>query len=119
EPESTQVAQHDVCDAALLAGRAGDRSELGEEVERLGHAPILRPTRQTATRSPVLIRARSSAAPTKPRKRDAARVGRDLNSGWNWLATNHGWSASSTISTSRPFWNVPLTTSPASIRRSR
>jgi PAS domain S-box-containing protein len=32
----------------------------------------------------------------------AGRVGRDLNSGWNWLATNHGWSGSSTISTSRP-----------------
>ena len=37
-----------------------------------------------------------------------------MNSGWNWLATNHGWSDSSTISTSRPSWNVPETTRPAS-----
>ena len=44
----------------------------------------------TARRSPDRLRARSSAAPTKPRNSGAERVGRDLNSGWNWLATNHG-----------------------------
>src|ERR671934_138051 len=58
--------------------------------------------------------ARSRAAPTKSRKSGPGRVGRDLNSGWNWLATNQGWSASSMISTRRPSWNVPETTSPAS-----
>ena len=35
-------------------------------------------------------RARASAAPTKSRKSGAGRVGRDLNSGWNCDATNHG-----------------------------
>ncbi len=35
-------------------------------------------------------RARSSAAATNSRKSGAGRVGRDLNSGWNWLATNQG-----------------------------
>ena len=34
--------------------------------------------------------ARTRAAPTKSRKSGAGRVGRDLNSGWNWLATNQG-----------------------------
>ena len=57
--------------------------------------------------SPERLRARSRAAPTNSRKSGAGRVGRDLNSGWNWLATNHGWSGSSTISTRRPPWNVP------------
>jgi len=40
--------------------------------------------------NPLRERARSSAAPTNSRKSGAGRVGRDLNSGWNWLATNHG-----------------------------
>ena len=35
------------------------------------------------------------AAPTKSRKSGCGRVGRDLNSGWNCEATNHGWSSSS------------------------
>src|SRR5205807_8110454 len=60
-----------------------------------------------------------SAAPTNSRKSGAGRVGRDLNSGWNWLATNQGWSGSSTISTSRPSYTVPETTSPASTSRGR
>ena len=64
------------------------------------------------TAAPARSRERSKAAPTKSRKSGAGRVGRDLNSGWNWLATNHGWSGSSTISTSRPSWNVPETTRP-------
>jgi len=71
----------------------------------------------TATAERAL--ARSSAAPTKPRKSGAGRVGRDLNSGWNWLATNHGCSGSSTISTSRPSWNVPETTRPCCTSWSR
>ena len=58
--------------------------------------------RRAAARTPSREPARSSAAPTKSRKSGAGRVGRDLNSGWNWLATNQGWSGSSTISTSRP-----------------
>ena len=58
-------------------------------------------------------RARGRARPRRTRGRAApAGSGRDLNSGWNCDATNHGWSGSSTISTSRPSWNVPLTTSP-------
>ena len=48
------------------------------------------------------VRDRWSAASTNSRNSGAGRVGRDLNSGWNCEATNHGWSGSSTISTSRP-----------------
>ena len=76
-------------------------------------------SRDGRTASARAARARSSAAPTKPWKSGAGRVGRDLNSGWNWLATNHGWSGSSTISTSRPSSNVPQTTRPASTSCSR
>lgn len=43
-----------------------------------------------AARTASRERARSRAAPTKSRKSGAGRVGRDLNSGWNWLATNQG-----------------------------
>ena len=45
---------------------------------------------------------RCSAAPTKSRNSGWALVGFDLNSGWNCTARNHGWSGSSTISTSVP-----------------
>src|SRR5690606_27045257 len=38
--------------------------------------------------------------------------GRDLNSGWNWLARNHGWLGSSIISTSLPSGDSPENTSP-------
>ena len=47
------------------------------------------------------------------------RVGRERNSGWNWPATNHGWSGSSIISTRRPSGEVPEKTSPASSSRRR
>ena len=40
-------------------------------------------------------RARSCAAATNSRNSGAGLVGRDLNSGWNWLATNQGWFGSS------------------------
>jgi hypothetical protein len=38
-----------------------------------------------------------------------------LNSGWNCDATNHGWSLSSTISTSRPSGDWPLRRRPADL----
>ena len=38
--------------------------------------------------------------------------GRDLNSGWYWTATNHGWSGSSAISTNLPSGVMPDTTRP-------
>ena len=65
-------------------------------------------SRLLGERAAPLARARSSAAPTNSRKSGAGRVGRDLNSGWNCDATNHGCSGSSTISTSRPSSKVPL-----------
>jgi hypothetical protein len=43
-----------------------------------------------AARTPARARERSSAAAANSRKSGAGRVGRDLNSGWNWLATNQG-----------------------------
>ena len=75
---------------------------------RLRRPSALRREWLRATSTPARERARSSAAATNSRKSGAGRVGRDLNSGWNCDATNHGWSGSSTISTSRPSWNVPL-----------
>ena len=67
---------------------------------RLPQVAERRPPAQPAARraTPERALARSRAAPTKSRKSGAGRTGRDLNSGWNWLATNHGWSGSSTIS---------------------
>ena len=55
-------------------------------------------------------------APTNPSNNGCGRSGRLLNSGWNWLATNHGWSFSSTISTSRPSGDWPLSSMPAPSR---
>ena len=81
EAEIAEVPRHDCGDGVLASGRRRDR---GEFEEKLGDAA------HTARRSPDRERARSRAAPTKPRNSGAERVGRDLNSGWNWLATNHG-----------------------------
>src|SRR4029453_15296300 len=53
------------------------------------------------------------AAVTNPSNSGCGRSGRDLNSGWNWLATNHGWSRSSTISTRRPSGDWPESVIPA------
>ena len=39
------------------------------------------------------------AAVTKPLNKGCGLLGLDLNSGWNWQATNHGWVGISTIST--------------------
>jgi hypothetical protein len=50
----------------------------------------LYPPADVAAGNPARERARSRAAATNSRKSGAGRVGRDLNSGWNWLATNHG-----------------------------
>src|SRR5256885_1906998 len=52
------------------------------------------------------------AAATKSRNSGCARWGRLRNSGWNWLATNHGWWASAKISTSRPLGDSPPNTTP-------
>src|SRR6516164_9481519 len=101
DAEIANVPRDESCDSVLGARGRRNRGQLEEKLGDAAHA--------VATRSPDRVRARSRAAPTKPRKSGAARVGRDLNSGWNWLATNHGWSGSSMISTSRPSWNVPLT----------
>jgi len=63
--------------------------------------------------------ARFAAAPTKSRKSGSGRVGRELNSGWNWEATKNGWSGSSMISTRRSSGEVPLATRPSSSNRLR
>src|SRR5205823_7023374 len=122
QPERAEVAEHDVGHRPFLARRAWQGGQLEEQGQRLAldfHAADPKDGRAQATSSPARDRARSSAAATKPRKSGAGRVGRDLNSGWNWLATNQGCSGSSTISTSRPSSNVPQTTSPPSISCSR
>ncbi len=56
----------------------------------------------------------SKVALIKSRKSGCGRVGLETNSGWNCDATNHGWSASSMISTRRPSGLVPENTNPAS-----
>src|SRR5690606_41294707 len=55
----------------------------------------------------------SQAARTKPQNSGWPSRGVDVNSGWNWQATNQGWSGCSTISTSRASMEFPATTSPA------
>ncbi len=62
-------------------------------------------------------RAAPSAVATNPSKSGCGRSGRLLNSGWNWLATNQGWSRSSTISTRRPSgdWPERIIPAPSSI----
>lgn len=55
-----------------------------------------------------------SAAATKPLNSGWGLVGRLLNSGWAWLATNHGWFGSSIISVRRPSGETPEITMPAS-----
>ena len=83
EAEAAELLDQAIGDRPLLARRARDRAELEKEAEEVAQRAA-----STATAERAL--ARSSAAPTKPRKSGAGRVGRDLNSGWNWLATNHG-----------------------------
>jgi len=62
----------------------------GKGAGRLHPAEDSSPLQRAAAPTPARERARSSAAPTNSRKSGAGLVGRDLNSGWNWLATNHG-----------------------------
>src|SRR5690606_9983787 len=57
---------------------------------------------------------RSRAARTKPMNSGWPPRGVDRNSGCAWQAMNHGWSASSTISTSRSSIDLALITRPAS-----
>ena len=91
QAEIAQVADDGVRDRALVARRARERRELGEEVDDLGgHRAILCAVYAEAAPTADRSRERSSAAPTNSRKSGAGRVGRDLNSGWNWLATNQG-----------------------------
>ena len=60
-----------------------------------------------------------AAAAMKPEKSGCGRVGRDLSSGWNWQPMNHGCYASSTISTSEPSGESPLSFIPPATKRSR
>src|SRR6185503_5687048 len=87
---------------------AGARSSSGRSSVDPIVAGIGRARRSGSRPSPTAI-----AAVTNPSNSGCGRSGRLLNSGWNWLATNHGWSFSSTISTSRPSGLWPLRISPA------
>src|SRR5437899_2797648 len=60
-----------------------------------------------------------SAARMNPWNSGWGRRGRELNSGWNCVATNQGWCGSSMISTSRPSGDSPLSTNPCLVSRSR
>ncbi len=61
----------------------------------------------------------AAAAATKPANSGCGRVGRDWSSGWNWQPMNHGCCASSTISTSEPSGDSPLSFIPPATKRSR
>ncbi len=78
------------------AGRIA-RSGAGDGLDDIGSRPgprrepagrLVRRATKTGSRP---SRTASDAA-TKPSNSGCGRSGRDLNSGWNWLATNHGWS---------------------------
>ena len=58
------------------------------------------------------------AAPMNPEKRGWGRLGRDLNSGCAWVATNQGWSFSSIISTILPSGDIPDSTHPLAVNSS-
>ena len=49
-----------------------------------------------------------NAAWTNPKKRGWGLLGRERNSGWNWVAIKNGCSGISIISTKRPSGDVPL-----------
>ena len=99
--------------ARLRATARCARSGAGDGLDDIGRAGGCRrrlagASDRRARRRPARARRgpRCDAA-TNPSNSGCGRSGRDLNSGWNWLATNHGWSLSSTISTSRPSGDWP------------
>ena len=112
-PRSRRYARQRSATARSLPRGARDRRQLEEQAE--GAVGLDR--RRHAVRSrPACTRC---AAPTKSRKSGCGRVGRDLNSGWNCDAQNHGWSGSSITSTRSLAANTPETRSPAASSRGR
>jgi len=110
-PERLEMPYDGVCHSSLVFERAQDPGVCQEQL-----------------RQPVTGRKRcvdhfsrrcAIAAPTKSRNSGCGLVGRLLNSGWNWQATNHGCSGSSMSSTRRSSGVVPLMTSPAFSSSSR
>ena len=106
EAERAQLGDDRVRHLALLAGRAADLAEpnkrlvkplhggdrlIGARAQPTGDADSL-PRRSlddsssSAGRSPAW----RAAAPTNSRKSGSGRLGRELNSGWNWEATKKG-----------------------------
>jgi hypothetical protein len=57
-------------------------------------------------------------APTNPTNNGCGLSGRDINSGWNWTPSIHGWSLISTISVNWPSGLVPEITNHKSCMRS-
>ena len=90
-------------------GVGGPVDERGVRPGGAGWTRCRRPVRREAAPAvtPDAREAISMAASTKPVKSGWGRSGRLRNSGWNWLATNQGWSRSSTISTRRPSGDWP------------
>src|SRR5262249_55522975 len=88
ESQPAELCRDAVGDCSLLAGWARHRSQVEKEVEHAHRASIV--FQPVAVATPCRPRARAWAAPTNSRNSGAGLVGRDLNSGWNWLATNQG-----------------------------
>ena len=86
ETKAAEMRRDGVGDLPLGAGRRRDPGQPDEGVEEL---PVYAGAHTSSSSSSRSLR-RRAAAPTKSRKSGAGRVGRDLNSGWNWEATNQG-----------------------------
>ena len=76
EPETAQIAEHDVRDAAFLARWARDRGKLEEKVGGLGHAPILgAASRRRRARRPACARGRALRRRSRGRAASPASAG--------------------------------------------
>src|SRR3989338_3936289 len=80
---------------------------------RLAQGPSRRSPQRSRWDTLHEIRFTSKDAFTNSRNKGCARSGLDLNSGWNWHATNHGWLDNSMISTRSWLALIPVNIMPA------
>ena len=120
----SEASDGDVPDVALVDDAVAQMAKPAHAVvdqpitPRSGSAP-----RRSRTARPRPRRGRQAigrpAAATSSRNSGCGRSGRLLNSGWAWVPTQNGWSASSMNSTSLLSGEVPQHTNPAASKRAR